>query len=147
MVCIWGSLPFSIAILNVELNVGEFVFIFLKSHAPESIHSGFPFLPFCILAIVPVAVLNDTGHFALAIDAMLADAIIATVAATTIMMAGLAIQACLFFRNNKNVRVKYIINIIRESARELSRLITKHRYYYSTLGLYNRHLMQYIPML
>src|SRR5215469_1294337 len=27
MVCIWGSLPFSIAILNVELNVGEFIFI------------------------------------------------------------------------------------------------------------------------
>jgi hypothetical protein len=114
MVCIWGSLPFSIAILNVELNVGEFVFIFLKSHAPESIHSGFPFLPFCILAIVPVAVLSDTGHFALAIDAMLADAIIATVAATTIMMVGLAIQVCLFFRDNKNVRVNYIINIIRD---------------------------------
>jgi hypothetical protein len=105
MVCIWGSLPFSIAIPNVELNVGKFVFIFLKSHAPESIHAGFPFLPFCILAIVPVAVLSDTGHLALATDAMLADAIIATVAATTIMMIGLAIQACLFFRNNKNVRV------------------------------------------
>ena len=145
MVCIWGSLPFSIAILKVELNVGEFLFIFLKSHAPESIHSGFPFLPFCILAIVPVTVLSDTGHFALAIDAMLADAIIATVAATTIMMVGLAIQACLFFRNNKNVRVKYIINIIRDKAPE--RLITKRRYYYSTPGLYNRQLMQYIPML
>jgi hypothetical protein len=99
--------------LNVELNVGEFVFIFLKSHAPETIHAGFPFLSFCILATVPVAVLGDTGHVALAIDAMLADAIIATVAATTIMMMiGLAIQACLYFRN-KNVRVWYVINIIR----------------------------------
>ena len=58
-----------------------------------------------ILAIVPVAVLSDTEHLALAIDAMLADAIIVTVAATTIMMVGLAIQTCLFFRNNKNVRV------------------------------------------
>src|SRR5215831_20249153 len=51
MVCICGSLPFSIAILNVELNVGEFVFILFKSHAPESIHVGFPFLPFCILLL------------------------------------------------------------------------------------------------
>jgi|SRR5215467_9056994 len=114
MVCIWDSLPFSIAILNVELNVGEFVFIFLKSHAPESIHVGFPLLSFCILATVPVAVLSDTGHVALAIDAMLADAIIATEAAITIMMVGLAISSRLFFRNNKNVRVWYVINIIRD---------------------------------
>jgi hypothetical protein len=63
-------------------------------HAPESIHAGFPFLPFCILAIVPVAVLSDTEHLVLAIDAMLA--------ATTIMMVGLAIQACLFFRRYKH---------------------------------------------
>ena len=100
MVCIWGSLPFSIAILNVELNVGEFVFIFLKSHAPESIHAGFPFLPFCILAIVPVAALS-TEHLAPAIDAILADTIITTVAATTITIVGLAIKACLFFCNIK----------------------------------------------
>ena len=85
-----------------------------------SIHVGFPLLPFCILAIVPVVVLSDTGHFALAIDAMLADAIITTVAATTIMMVGLAIQVCLFFRDNKNVRVQYIINItyLRSSHRK-----------------------------
>ena len=120
MVCIWSSLPFSIAILNVELNVGEFVFIFLKSHAPESIHAGFAFLSFCILAIVPVAVLGDTGHFALAIGAMLADVIIATVAATTITM---AIRDCLCFRNNNNVRVKYFINIIRHPRAILLRCL------------------------
>src|SRR5215472_2273883 len=73
----------------------------LQSHAPESIHVGFPFLPFCILAIVPVAPLC-AGHFAPAIDTILAETIIATIAATTIMIVGLAmVKAGSFFCNIK----------------------------------------------
>jgi hypothetical protein len=89
-------------------------------------------------------VLSDTGHVALAIDAMLADTIIATVAATTTMMLGLAIPARLFFRNNKNVRVWYVISGIKRpratQAKNKAEVL-------STLGLYNRQPMQYIPML
>jgi len=56
------------------------------------------FLSFCILSIVPVAVLSDTEHFALAIDAILADAFIPTVSTTRIIIVGFAIKACLFLR-------------------------------------------------
>src|SRR5919198_2417016 len=53
IVCLCAALPFNINILNVALNVGELEFIFLKSHAPEVTHAGFPSFPFCMLAIVP----------------------------------------------------------------------------------------------
>ena len=42
---------------------------------------------FCILSIIPVAVLSDTEHFALAIDAILADAL-PTISTTRIMIVG-----------------------------------------------------------
>jgi hypothetical protein len=56
-----GALPFNITISNPALKAGEFELIFLRSHPPESFHSGFPFLPFCMLEIVPD--LKDDGKF------------------------------------------------------------------------------------
>jgi hypothetical protein len=82
--------PFNITILNVELKAGELELIFLKSHPPEATHAGFPFPPFCILAIVP-------DGCALAIDTTLANVIIITRPTPTIRIIGLAIKASLFF--------------------------------------------------
>src|SRR5437870_2021322 len=105
MLCLCGALPFNITILNVALNVGELEFTFLKSQAPESIHAGFPSFPFCKLAIVP----DDCDCYALTIDAMLKNVIIAAVAATTITISGLVIKAC-FFGVIKNTAAQSFIN-------------------------------------
>jgi hypothetical protein len=53
IVCLWGAFPFSITILKVALKAGELELIFFNSHPPESIYSGFPSFPFCMLAIDP----------------------------------------------------------------------------------------------
>jgi hypothetical protein len=105
MVCLCSAVPFNITIMNVELKAGELELTFLKSHTPESIHAGVPFLPFWILTIVPDLEPEVCGCCALAIDAAVANAIIITRPTPQVMISGLAIKACLFFCGIKNMRV------------------------------------------
>ena len=95
---------------NVALNVGDVEFTFLKSQAPETIQAGFPSFPFCRLAIV--ADLEPGDCCALTIDTTLEDVIIATTAATTIIVSGWAIEACLFFRVIKDTIARSLISSI-----------------------------------
>jgi len=85
----------------VAVKAGELELIFLNSHPPESIHSGFPFLPFCRLAIVPDL---EPDVCALAIDAILADVIIIA-AAAAIMISLLVVKTCLLLCIIKNTIV------------------------------------------
>jgi hypothetical protein len=91
--------------MNVELKAGELELTFLKSHTPESIHAGIPFLPFWILAIVPDLEPEVCGCCAPAIDATVANAIIITRPTTQAMICGLAINAGLLFCSINNMRV------------------------------------------
>jgi hypothetical protein len=119
IVCLCGALPFNITMLNVALNVGDVEFTFLKSHTPETIQAGFPSFPFSRLAIVPN--LEPGDYCAFTIDATLKDIIIATTAATRIIVSGLAIKTCLFFGVIKNTSAKSLINTANKSESKCQR--------------------------
>jgi len=101
IVCLWGALPFNITMLNVALNVGELELTFLKSHAPETIHAGFPSFPFCRLAIVP-----DFEPGCCALMTETDDINVAATAAMTIADS----NSFLYFDIIKNRRTKSLIN-------------------------------------
>src|SRR5215469_8886806 len=99
ILCLCSAVPFNITIMNVELKAGELELTFLKSHTPESIHAGIPFLPFWILAIIPDLEPEVCGCCAPAIDATVANVIIITRPTPH------AINAGLLFCSINNVRV------------------------------------------
>jgi hypothetical protein len=95
----WGICIPVFAVLYTKLSINLFIYESRLNH--EKIEDVlFMQIQILNLAIVPVAEASPE-HFAKAIDAILADRIIATVAAITIMIVGLAIKACLFFCNIK----------------------------------------------
>ncbi|MGA9150472.1 MAG: hypothetical protein WBZ36_07835 [Candidatus Nitrosopolaris sp.] len=67
------------------MKAGELELIFLRSHPPESIQSGYPFSPFCILEIVPDLKSDVCGCCALANDATPTDVIVINTKANTIV--------------------------------------------------------------